>query len=152
MRKVASQQKRATIKHQLKRLVTARKAASLGIAALLLVLVTLISGIFFYSYVVKNIGAMQNNFNEQMELLFLKSFNINSTHIISFIGNKGIWAISIVSAYVNNQIANILRNVQIEKDSIEPVYILGAFTRGLTYTVKLVTNFGGSFSFDITYM
>jgi len=152
MKKTITQQKRPTCRHQLKRLLTAKKGASTGIIAILLVLVTIISGFFFYSYVAGHIGAMQNDFQEQMELLFLKSFNINSTHIISFIGNKGFWAISIVSAYVNDQIANILQSVQIGKDSVEPVYIRGTFTTGLTYTVKLVTNFGSSISFDIPYM
>jgi len=152
MRKVTARQKRTTRRHQLKRLLTARKATSMGIVVLLLVLVTLVAGFFFYNYVIGHMGVMQDNFQEQMELLFLKSFSINATRIISFIGNKGIWAINVVSASVNNHVASILRSVQIDKNAVEPVHILGTFARGLTYTVKLGTNFGSSLNFDVTFM
>lgn len=152
MRKTTVRKKRTTHRHQLKRLLTSRKATSMGIVALLLVLVTLVSGFFFYDYIVGHMGVMQDNFQEQMELLFLKSFRINATHIISFIGNKGIWAINIVSAYINNRVASILQNVQIDKNAVEPVHILGTFAKGLTYTVQLGTNFGSSLNFDVTYV
>jgi len=152
MRKTTVRKKRTTHRRQLKKLLTARKATSMGIVALLLVLVTLVSGFFFYDYITGHMGVMQDNFQEQMELLFLKSFRINATHIISFIGNKGIWAINIVSAYVNNKVASILQSVQIDKNAVEPVHILGTFAKGLTYTIQLGTNFGSSVNFDVTYM
>jgi len=143
---------RKICRRQLKRLVTARKASSTAIVALLLVIVTLVSGFFFYDYVMAHVGTMKQDFQEQMELLFLKSVSVNDTHIIPFIGNKGIWAINIVSAYVNSQVARLLQSIEIGKDSIEPVYILGEFTRGLTYTVRLMTNFGDPLDFDVTYV
>ena len=86
-----------------------------------------------------------------MEIVFLKSVNINSTCITSFIGNSCMWAISIMNAYINDQIANLKQSVEIGKDSVEPVYIIGTFSRGLTYTVELVSNFGSSMTFDVTF-
>jgi len=138
-------------RRRLKSLLTTKKATSLGIVTLLLVLTTLVAGFFFYNMVSGSIGTMTKNVQEQMKILFLKSVNINSTCITSFIGNNGMWAISIMDAYVNDQIANLKQSVEIGKDSVEPVYILGTFSRGLTYAVKLVSNFGSPITFDVPF-
>jgi len=148
--KAAARQKN-TARRRLKSLLTTKKATSQAFAALLLVLVTLVAGIFFYNMVSGSIGTMTKNVKEQMEILFLKSVNINSTCITSLIGNNGMWAISIMNAYVNDQIANLQQNVEIGKNSVEPVYILGTFSKGLTYAVKLVSNFGSPMTFDVTF-
>jgi len=148
--KTAARQKN-TARRRLKNLLTTKKATSLGIVTLLLVLITLVAGFFFYNMVSGSIGVMTKNVQEQIEILFLKSVNINSTCITSFIGNNGMWAISIMSAYVNDQIANLQQSVEIGKDSVEPVYILGTFSRGLTYAVKLVSNFGSPVTFDVPF-
>jgi len=150
MRKATARQKN-TARRRLKSLLTTKKATSPGIVALLLVLTTLVAGFFFYNMVSGSIGSMTKNVKEQMEILFLKSVNINGTCITSFIGNNGIWAINIMSAYVNDQIANLMQNVEIEKDSVKPVYIVGTFSRGLTYAVKLISNFGTPITFDVPF-
>ena len=140
-----------TARRRLKSLLTTKKATSQAITALLLVLITLVAGFFFYNMVSGSIGTMTKNVKEQMEILFLKSVTINSTCITSFIGNNGMWAINIMNAYVNDQIANLQQSVQIGKDSVEPVYILGTFSKGLTYAVKLVSNFGTPITFDVSF-
>jgi len=150
MKRSTARQKN-TARRRLKSLLTTKKATSPGIVALLLILITLIAGFFFYNNIAKSIKIMTSTVQEQMEILFLRSFSINSTCITSFIGNKGMYAISIMNAYINDQIANLKENVEIEKDSVEPVYILGMFSRGLTYGVKLVSNFGSSMKFDISF-
>jgi hypothetical protein len=151
MKKATARQKRMASRSPIKNLLKAKKAASPGILALLLTLVTVVAGFFFYNVVAGSLGTMQNTVQEQMEILFLRTVSINSTCITSFIGNTGIWAVQIVSAFVNEQIANLKQKVEIGKDAVKPVYILGTFEKGLTYTVKLVTNFGGSLKFDVTY-
>jgi len=149
MGKMAARQK--TARRRLKRLLTTKKATSQAFATLLLVLITLVAGFFFYNMVSGSIKVMTKNVKEQMEIIFLKSVSINSTCITSFIGNNGMWAISIMNAYINDQIANLKQSVEIGKDSVEPVYILGTFSRGLTYTVKLVSNFGSPVTFDVQF-
>lgn len=148
----ATARQKNTARRRLKSLLTTKKATSPGIVALLLVLTTLVAGFFFYNMVSGSIKSMTNNVQEQMEILFLRSVSINATHIESLIGNSGIWAVSIMNAYVNDQIASLKQIVEIQKDSVEPVYILGTFTRGLTYAVRLVTNFGSPITFDVTFM
>jgi len=151
MKKATARQKKTVSRSPIKNLLKAKKAASPGIVALLLILITVVSGFFFYNAVAGNIGSMTNTVQEQMEILFLRTFRINSTCITSFIGNTGIWAIKIVSAFINDQIANLKQSVDIGKDAVKPVYILGTFGKGLTYVVKLVSNFGKALTFDITY-
>lgn len=151
MKKTTTRQKKRANKSLLKNLLKAKKATSPGIVALLLTLITVVAGFFFYNVVAGSIGSMTNNVQEQMKILFLRTFSINSTHITSFIGNTGMWAVQIVSAFINDHIANLMQSVEIGKDAVKPVYILGTFAMGLTYTVKLVSNFGSALKFDITY-
>ena len=151
MKKVTARQKKKANKSLVKNLLKAKKATSQAITALLLVLVTLVAGFFFYNMVSGSVGSMQKDAKEQMKILFLRTFSINSTCITSFIGNTGIWAVQIVNAFVNEQIANLMQNVAIGKDAVQPVYILGTFSKGLTYTVKLVSNLGGALTFDVPY-
>ena len=149
--KATAQQKKRSSKSFIEDLLKAKKAASPGIVALLLILITVVAGFFLYNAVAGNLSIMQNTVQEQMEILLLRTFNINSTCIVSVIKNTGIWAVQIVNAFVNEQIAKLRQAVEIGKDIAKPVYILGTFSKGLTYTVKLISNFGSALTFDITY-
>jgi len=151
MARSTARQKNTARRRRLKNLLTTKKASSPAIVALLLIITTLVAGFFFYNMVTGYMGVMVSNVQEQMEVLFLRSFSINSTHITSFIGNKAISAISIISALINGEIGELLQSVEIERGSVEPVYILGAFDKGLTYSVKLASNFGSSLTFDVSY-
>lgn len=151
MKNATVRQKKKTNKSFVENVLKAKKAASTAIVTLLLVLITIVAGFFFYNVVAGNIGKMQSTVHEQMEILFLRTFSINGTCITSFIGNTGMWALQIVSAFVNEQIANLLQSVEIGKDVVKPVYILGTFAKGLTYTVKVVSNFGSALTFDVPY-
>lgn len=151
MKKATARQKKTVSRGFIKNLLKAKKATSPGIVALLLTLITVVAGFFFYNTVAGSLGTMQNTVQEQMEILFLRTVSINSSCITSFIGNTGIWSVQIVSAFVNEQIANLKQSVEIPKSAVEPVYILGAYAKGLTYTVKVVSNFGSALIFDVTY-
>ena len=117
----------------------------------MLVPVTLVAGFFFYNNIMKSVGTMTNSVQTRMETLFLETFSTNATCITFFIGNSGMWAIRIVSAFINDQIANLFQNVEIGKNLVKPVYVFGTFSKGLTYGVKLISNFGGALTFDIPY-
>lgn len=151
MKRSTVRQKNTARRRRLKDLLTTKKAASPGIVALLLIIITLVAGIFFYNMVTGYMGVMVSTVQEQMQALFLRSFSMNCTHITSLIGNKAISAISVMNAFINGEIGRLLQSVNIEKGSVEPVYVLGSFDKGLTYTVKLATNFGSSLTFDVSY-
>ncbi|PVX23944.1 MAG: hypothetical protein CW691_09125 [Candidatus Bathyarchaeum sp.] len=137
--------------HPQKKLLKNKKASSMGIIMLVLVLTTMVGGYFFYNRVSTSIEYMTTKFNTEMTSILLKSLSINASCITSYIANTGIWAIKIVNAYVNQHIGTLKQLVEIPKNAVEQVYILGQFVKGITYTVELVNNFGNSISFEVTY-
>ena len=87
----------------MKRLLSSRKGSSLVIASVLMIIVTLIGGIFFYNYVMGSVNSMTDNLNKQMSILLLDSVKVNGTHIIAWVRNTGSSVVSVVNAYVNEQ-------------------------------------------------
>jgi hypothetical protein len=128
-----------------------KKASSTGILMVLLVLTTLVGGYFYYDRVGGSIENMTNKVNEQMTTLLLRTFSINASCITSYIANTGLWAIKIVSAYVNQHAGTLNHIVEISKDAVEAVCIVGQYVKGATYIIELVNNFGSSISFEIVY-
>jgi len=135
----------------MKNIVRARKGTSSVFAALMMIIITLVSGIAFCTFVTSNINYAQDKFTTQMTSLILKTFKINSTHITAWIQNTGTKLTKITSAYVNGLIATIINTVQIEPSSTTMTCIKGTFTKGNIYTVKLLSLFSTAATFDITY-
>jgi len=135
-------------------LASSKKGSSIVLASVLMIIVTLIGGIFLYNYVMGSVQSMTNNLNTQMSILLLDSVNINSTHISAWIRNTGSSIVDIVNAYVNNQIALLSNEVKVAASSSAVAYITaknGFFTFGSTYTVKLAGMFGTMLTFDVKY-
>ena len=128
-----------------------KKGSSLVLGTVMLIVVTLIAGVFFYNYVMGSVQVMTNHFNTQMNLLMLETVNINATHIIAFIRNTGSVMVEVLSAYVNNEIAILIQQVKIAATSTAPAYIRGTYTKGSTYTVKLAGLFGTLLTFQTTF-
>jgi len=135
-------------------LASSKKGSSIVLTTVLMIIVTLIGGIFFYNYVMGSVQSMQNNLNTQMSLLLLESVYINSTHISAWIRNTGSSVVSVVNAYVNNQIALLVNEVKVAASSVTVAYIRGknnVYTSGSTYTVKLAGMFGTLLAFEVKY-
>ena len=132
-------------------LASSKKGSSMVLATLMMMVVTLIGGIFLYNYVMGSVQSMTNNFNTQMSILLLDTVNINSTHISAWIRNTGSSVVSIVNAYVNNQIAWLANEVKVAASSAAVAYISGTYMTGSTYTVKLAGMFGTVLTFDVQY-
>lgn len=135
----------------MKRIVKSRDATSAVFATLLLVLLVFAFGIFFYNFVMANVELATNTFNTEMASLLLKSFTINSTHLISWLQNTGNNLVKITTAYVNGLIATVQGKLEIEPQTIQPIVIVSSFIKGNTYTVKLQGLFGVIMSFQVTY-
>ena len=135
----------------MKKLFISRKGTSAVLATLLLTLVTVAAGIFFYNHVTGCVDNMKTNLNTQLSLLLLETANINSTHITAYIKNTGSAAISIINAYVNSMPALLTRGVEIAAASVAPTYIMGAYMIGTTYHVKLASVLGTLLTFDVTF-
>jgi len=132
-------------------LASSKKGSSLVLGSVLMIIVTLIGGIFFYNFVMGSVQSATNNLNTQMSILLLDSVRINSTHIIAWIRNTGSSVVSVVNAYVNNQIAWLANQVKVAASSEAVAYISGAFATGSIYTVKLAGMFGTLLTFEVKY-
>jgi len=132
-------------------LASSKKGSSLVLASVLMIIVTLIAGIFFYNFVMGSVQSMTNNLNTQMSILLVDAVTINSTHISAWIRNTGSSVVNVVNAYVNNQIAWLTQELKIAASSAAVAYISSTYMRGATYTVKLAGMFGTLISFDVTY-
>ena len=86
-----------------------RRASTAAFGVLLLVLVTFISGILFYTFVMDNITFAAETLNTQIAGLLLNSFTMNSTHIVAFLKNTGSQIIEVTTAYVNGLVTAITK-------------------------------------------
>jgi len=136
---------------KMRKLAGSRKGSSLVLATLLLVIVTLVAGVFFYTNVMGSMTSMTNNINTQMSLLMLEGSKINATCITAFLRNTGQYSVDIVNAYVNSQIAVLAQTVKLTASSLGVAYIGGTYTKGSSYTVKLASIFGTLITFELTY-
>jgi len=135
----------------MQKMARSRKGSSLVLATMLLVIVTLVAGVFFYNIIMGSVFSMTNNVNSQLSLLMLKSSSINATHITASILNTGQFTVEIVNAYVNSEIALLVQTIKIAASSLGVTYIQGAFTQGTTYSVKLSSMFGTLMTFQVSF-
>jgi hypothetical protein len=128
-----------------------RRGSTAAFAVLLLVLITFVSGILFYTFVMQNIEFATNTFSNQMAALLVNSFTINSTHIVAFLQNTGSALVEITSAYVNGLITAIVNLVKIAPNVVGAVILTGNFLAGNTYNVKLGTIFNTEVTFQASF-
>lgn len=128
-----------------------RRGSTAVIGALLLILITFVSGILFYTFVMQNINFATNTFSNQMSALLVNLFSINSTHIVAFLQNTGSKLVEITSAYINSLITAIVNLVKIAPNAINAVILTGSIIAGNTYDVKLGTIFGTDVAFKASF-
>jgi flagellin-like protein len=128
-----------------------RRGTSAVFGILLLVLITFVSGILFYTFVMQNISFATNTFNNQMTALLVNSFSINATHIVAFLQNTGSKLVEITSAYVNGLITAIVNMVKIAPNAVGAVILAGSFIAGNVYSVKLGSIFGTDVTFQASF-
>jgi hypothetical protein len=128
-----------------------RRGSTAVFGVLLIVLITFVSGILFYTFVMQNINFATNTFSNQMSALLVNSFSINSTHIIAFLQNSGSKLVEITSAYVNGLITAIVNLVKIAPNAVEAVILAGNFIAGNVYSIKLGTIFGTDVNFQASF-
>lgn len=132
-------------------LMKSRMGSSLVLGSLALVIVSLVVGLLFYSYVSGSFEVMTKTYNTQMQGLLLEGAAINSTHISAILKNAGSKVVSITNAYVNNIPVLLQQNLQIGPSAVEAAYIGGAYQKGTTYKVKLAGVFGLLLNFEVSF-
>lgn len=135
----------------MKALIGSQQGTSMVLGALMIVLVTFASGMFFFNFVMSNVDSMKTAFNTQMKNLLLEYFSANTTHIIAVIKNTANKVVEITHAYVNNMLAILQEGkIIIQPLSTGAATIIGSFAKGNTYTVKLTNIFNVAITFTVT--
>lgn len=135
----------------MRKLARSRKGVSPVIGCLMLVIVTMVAGILFYTTVMGSVFNMTNNFNTQMSILLVDASKVNATCITAFIRNTGQSTVEILNAYVNSEIALLSQTVKIAASSLAITYIRSNYNKGATYSVKLAGMFGTLVTFQVKY-
>jgi hypothetical protein len=128
-----------------------RRASMAAFGVILLVLITFVSGILFYTFVMDNVNFATETFNTQMVGLLMQSFSINATHIVAFLQNTGSKLIEITTAYVNGLVTAIVNLVKIAPQAIGSIILTGNFQPGNTYDVKLGSIFNTALTFKASF-
>jgi len=128
-----------------------RRGSTAVFAVLLLVLITFVSGILFYTFVMDNINFAANTYNTQMVALLVNSFTINATHIVAFLQNTGSALVEITTAYVNGLITAVVNLAKIAPNAMGAVILAGDFIAGNMYSVKLANIFNTEVSFQVSF-
>ena len=128
-----------------------RRASIAAFGVLLLVLVTFVSGILFYTFVMDNVTFAAETLNTQIAGLLLNSFTMNSTHIVAFLKNTGSQIIEVSTAYVNGLVAGVVNLVKIAPTAIGAVILRGDFLSGNSYDLKLANIFNTAVTFQASF-
>lgn len=136
---------------KLKTFKASKSGTTKVLGILMLIIVTIASGFIFLNFVTGNIDSMKTTFNTQMKSLLLDHFSVNQTHVVIFLKNTADEIIEITKAYVNHMLAILHEG----KAIIAPLTtgiatIIGSFTPGNTYEVKLTSFFSIDISFTVT--
>ena len=125
-----------------------------AVSALMLTFLASISaGAVLYTYVTGLIGTIITNIpNVQTEPLILNSAYINNTCITADVRNTGnVNTFTITYAFIDEVSYTLSENIEVPPDSIATVCILGEFSVGNTYAIKLVCSNGYAITFYLTY-
>ena len=132
----------------MKKLLRDRKGSSAILWVVLIIVVTVASGLVYLSYVSGMIDNMRTNVNTQLNLLLIEVVNINTTCITAYLRNTGCACCNIVTAYVNSIPAVLSQMVSLSPTNMEPINIYGNYFSGTTYQVKLISTLGMLVTFD----
>ncbi len=122
-------------------------------ALMLTFLVSISAGAILYTYVTGLIGTIITNIpNVQTKPLILNSAYINNTCITADVRNTGnVNTFTITYAFIDEVSYTLSENIEVPPDFIATVCILGKFSKGNTYAIKLVCSNGYAITFYVTY-
>lgn len=138
-------------------LVSCRRAVSAVFSVLLMVIIIFVAGILLYSFVsgmIENIADTDSS-SSQLFSLCVENVAINSTCMTIHVGNSLNYDVGVTKVYVNNEPHDLLfstdSGVIIPKGSSGPVYVMGSYTAGGMYNLKIIFNSGYSLITVVRY-
>jgi hypothetical protein len=135
----------------MKTLILSKKGTSMVLGSLLMIIVVFAGGFIFFNFVMYNVNFAKTTLNTQLGSLLLQSVSANTTHIIAYIQNTAKQTVEFTLAYVNDFIATLQSGkATISPLSTQTATIVGSFTKGSTYTVKLTNVLNVGLTFTVT--
>jgi hypothetical protein len=135
----------------MKKLLKTKKAVSKVIGLLAIIIVFVVAGSICYSYTIAYVGSMKTTFQTQMEKLLLHAIDINGTHIVASVRNNGVMDVKLTDVQVNGLANILLQGVVIAGQSIGTTYLIGMYSKGVSYAVNMVFSLGTSLTFSVMY-
>lgn len=131
-----------------------RKAASHTLSIMLLVVITFIVGMLFYNFVAGLVGNYTKPASTEPFSLRIENVTINNTCITVYVRNALDQAVTIDTAYVNNEphaILSLSNKVTISENSTGKVFIMGSYNAGARYEIKIICTSGFTLFTMVTY-
>jgi hypothetical protein len=136
-------------------IVNCRRAISAVFSILLMVIITFVAGILLYSFVSGMMENITDSSSNQLFSLRIENVAVNSTCMTVYVGNSLNDDVGVTKVYVNNEPHDLLfstdKGVIIPESSSGPVYVMGSYTPGGMYDIKVVFHSGQSLITIVRY-
>ena len=117
-------------------------------ATLLMIIITCIAGIVFYSFGIGMIEDITSSDSMQPFSLSIDNISFNSTCMQIYVRNGLDRDLGIVELYINNRACSVYTSSYcfdiIPKGSTVPIHVLGQFSDGCMYNIKIIFDSGHS--------
>jgi flagellin-like protein len=135
--------------------VSCRRAVSAVFSVLLMVIITFVAGILLYSFVSGMIENLTDSSSNQLFSLRIENVAINNTCMTIHVGNSLNDDVDVTKVYVNNELRDLFfstdKGVIIPEGSSGPVYVMGSYTPGGMYDIKVIFTSGQSLITVVRY-
>lgn len=135
-----------TLDKNVRKMLGERKAVSLVLSVMLLVIITVVVGIFFYVFVTGMLGNLMTPATSQPLSLRIDNVAINDTCMTVYIRNSGGQDASIETVYINSEPRAFLgiagNEALIPQGSTGKIQIPGSYSSGSRYEIKVVFTSG----------
>jgi flagellin-like protein len=136
-------------------IVSCRRAISAVFSILLMIIITFVAGILLYSFVSGMMENITDSSSNQLFSLRIENVAVNSTCMTVYVGNSLNDDVGVTKVYVNNEPHDLLfstdKGVIIPESSSGPVYVMGSYTPGGMYDIKVVFHSGQSLITIVRY-
>jgi len=129
------------------------RAITAVIATLLLIILTCLAGVVFYSFGIGMIEDITGSDSLQPFSLSIDTISFNSTCMQIYVRNGLDRNLGIVELYINKKAYDVYTSSScfdtIPKGSTVPIHVLGSFSDGCMYNLKMIFDSGHSILYPL---
>jgi hypothetical protein len=124
------------------------RAITVVMATLLMIILTCLAGVVFYSFGIGMIEDITDSDSMQPFSLCIDNISFNSTCMQIYVRNGLDRDLGIVELYINNKACDVYTSSYcfdiIPKGGTVPIHVLGSFSDGCMYNIKMIFDSGHS--------